>query len=288
MTFKTVLCVMEVEHSDQDVRTAADLCVEVGARLSVLIIKFARRRPIRPGVWPEHTADVVRLERRIREIDTVSQDNARLEKRPREIKTLLEAKGAPCEVDTDYCDQACVGDVVRQRALYADLTVIGPSLLNDDELGPLAIDASLVKSGKPVLVVPYGAKASLRPRRMLIGWDSRAETWRVVRAALHLLSGAEEVRVALVDQEATGNGNDAGQRMYIATYLARHNIRAAIDWLPSAGRSLTTTLTQHAIDTSADMVVMGACGQRPLRARIFGGVTRWIAEQPPLPLFVAR
>ncbi|WP_027155253.1 universal stress protein [Mesorhizobium sp. WSM2561] len=288
MGFKTVLCVTEVEHSDQDVRTAAELCAEVGARLSVLIIKFARRRPIGAGVCPEHTPDVVRLERRIREIDTVSQDIARLEKRPSEIKTLLEAMRAPCEVDTDYCDQACVGDVVRQRALYADLTVIGPSLLNDDDLGPLAIDASLVESGKPVLVVPQGAKASLRPRRMLIGWDSRAETSRAVRAALHLLSGAEEVRVALVDQEATGNGNDTGQRIYIETYLARHSIRAAIDRLPSAGQSLTTVLTQHAIDTSADMVVMGAYGQRPLRARIFGGVTRWIAEKPPLPLFVAR
>ncbi|MGX9147571.1 universal stress protein [Mesorhizobium sp. 128a] len=288
MAFKTVLCVTEVEHSDQDVRTAADLCAEVGARLSVLIIKFASRRPIGAGVWPERTPDVVRLERRIREIDTLSQDVARLHKRSREIHTLLKAMWAPCDVDTDYCDKASVGDLVRRRALYADLTVIGPSLLDDDDLGPLAIDGSLFQSGKPVLVVPHGAKASLRPRRMVVGWDSRGETSRVVRESLHLLLGAEEVRLTLMDPGATGNGDGPGPGTDIAAYLARHGIRVAIDRLPSAVQSLTTVLTQHAIHTSADMVVMGACGHRRLRERIFGGVTRWIAEKPPLPLFVAR
>ncbi|MGX5844515.1 universal stress protein [Mesorhizobium sp. ArgA1] len=288
MAFRTVLCVTEVEHSDQDVRTAADLCAEVGACLSVLVIKFSKRRPNGAGVWPEHTPDVVRLERRIREIDTLSQNIVRLEKRSREIHSLLETMWARCDVDTDYCDKANVGDLVRRRALLADLTVIGPSLLDDDDLGPLAIDGSLFESGKPVLVVPRGAKASLRPRRMLVGWDSRVETSRVVGDALPLLSDAEDVRVILLDPQATGDGNRPGRGTDIAGYFARHGIRVAIDRLPSPVQSLPTVLMQHAIDTSADMVVMGTYGHRRLHERIFGGVTRWIAEKPLLPLFVAR
>lgn len=38
MAFKTVLSVTGADHSDQDVRTAAGLCAEVGAHLSVRII----------------------------------------------------------------------------------------------------------------------------------------------------------------------------------------------------------------------------------------------------------
>ncbi|MGX5804191.1 universal stress protein [Bradyrhizobium sp. Arg314] len=289
MTFKTVLCVTEVEHSNQDVITAANLCTEIGARLSVLIVKFAKRPPIGPvsAMGCERASDVVRLERRLNYIEILSQDIDRLAKRSREIQKLLEGMRARWDVDTDFWDQACVGDVVRQRALYADLTVIGPSLLDDDDLGPLAIDGSLFESGKPVLVVPHGTKASLRPRRVLVGWDSRVETSRVVRDARHLLFGAEEVRVTLVDPEATANANGLGPGTDIAAYFAQHGIRVVVDRLPTAVGSVTTILAQHAIDTSADMVVMGAYGHRRLRERILGGVTRWILEKPPLPLFVA-
>ncbi|ESZ29418.1 hypothetical protein X732_31445 [Mesorhizobium sp. L2C066B000] len=49
-----------------------------------------------------------------------------------------------------------------------------------------------------------------------------------------------------------------------------------------------TVLAQHAIDTSANMIVMGAYGSRRLRERLFGGVTKWMVGKPPLPLFLAR
>ncbi|MER9481934.1 universal stress protein [Mesorhizobium sp. M0494] len=51
---------------------------------------------------------------------------------------------------------------------------------------------------------------------------------------------------------------------------------------------MATVLPQHAIDTSANMIVMGAYGTLRLRERLFGGVTRWIVRKPPLPLFLAR
>ncbi|NGO55876.1 universal stress protein, partial [Allomesorhizobium camelthorni] len=135
--------------------------------------------------------------------------------------------------------------------------------------------------------VPKGAEATLKPRRVLVGWNSRVQASRAVREALDLLSGAQEVRLALVDPEASCNGNGPEPGGGIVAYLARHGVRVAIDRLPSAGQSVAAVLAQHAIDTSADMIVMGAYGRRRLRDRIFGGVTRWIVEKPPLPLFLA-
>lgn len=227
------------------------------------------------------------MEKRSWQIERVSQDMGRLEKQSREIETLLRAMRLPGDVDTDYCKQASVGGVVRQRALCADLTIVGPALLNDDNLGPRVIDGSLFESGKPVLVVPKGAKATLKPRRVLVGWNARVEASRAIREALDLLSGAEEVCLAVVDPEASCNGNGPEPGAYIAAYLARHGVRVAIDRLPSAGQSVATVLAQHAIGTSADMIVTGAHSRRRLRERIFGGVTRWIVEKPSLPLFLA-
>ncbi|MER8848687.1 universal stress protein [Mesorhizobium australicum] len=176
---------------------------------------------------------------------------------------------------------------MRQRAICNDLTIVGPALLNNINVGPLVINGSLFDTGKPVLVVPEGAEATLSPRRVLVGWDSRVEASRSVREALHLLAGAEEVRVAIVDPEATCIGNGAEPGADIVAYLTRHGARVSVDLLASAGKSAATVLAQHAIDTSADMIVMGAYGNRRLRERLFGGVTRWIVGKPPLPLFLA-
>ncbi|WP_342633867.1 universal stress protein [Mesorhizobium kowhaii] len=139
-----------------------------------------------------------------------------------------------------------------------------------------------------MLIVPNGPKATLWPRRVLVGWDSRPEASRAVREALGLLCAAEEVRVALVDPKANYNGNSAEPGADIAAHLTRHGARVSIDLLPSAGKPAATVLAQHATDISADMIVIGAYGSRRLRERLFGGVTRWIVEKPTLPLFLAR
>ncbi|MER8434842.1 MULTISPECIES: universal stress protein [Mesorhizobium] len=213
---------------------------------------------------------------------------ANLEKTSREIHKQLRGRWRRYEVDREHCDNASVGDAVRQRALCTDLTIIGPGLLNDTSLGPLVINGSLFETGKPLLVVPEAAEASLPPKRVLVGWDSRVEASRAVREARDLLSGAEEVRIALVDPEATCTGSGAEPGFDIADYLTRHGARVLVDRLPSAGKPASTVLAQHAIDTSADMIVMGAYGSRGLRERLFGGVTRWMVGKPPLPLFLAR
>ncbi|WP_095205205.1 universal stress protein [Mesorhizobium carmichaelinearum] len=295
MAFKSILNVTGSNHCDQDVRIAATLCAEIGAYLSVLVMSPPALIMATPllgdGIleWPrERTQAIAQLEKRYRQIETFSHDMAILEKTAREIQRLLGAMRLCCDVDTDYCAQASVGEAVRQRALCADLTIIGPALLNENNLGPLVINGSLFDTGKPVLVVPKGAKATMSPRRVLVGWDSRPEASRAVGQALELLSDAEEVRVALVDPKANYNGNGAKPGADIAAYLARHGARVSVDLLPSAGKPPATVLAQHAIDTSADMIVIGAYGSRRLRERLFGGVTRWIVGEPALPLFLAR
>ncbi|MES0038667.1 universal stress protein [Mesorhizobium sp. M0046] len=295
MAFRSVLSVTGVDHSDQDVRTAASLCAEVGAYLSVLVMSplpLIMPSPLLgDGIpeWPGQRAQAIaRLDKRFRQIERFSQDTASLEKTSREIHKLLRATWRCYDVDIANCDQASVGDAVRQRALCTDLTIVGPALLNDTSLGPLVINGSLFDTGRPVLVVPKGADPTLSPRRVLVGWDSRAEASRAVRGALDLLSGAEEVRVALVDPEAACTGSGAEPGADIAAYLTRHGARVSVDRLASAGKPVATVLAQHAIDTSANMIVMGAYGSRRLRERLFGGVTRWMVGKPPLPLFLAR
>jgi nucleotide-binding universal stress UspA family protein len=65
-------------------------------------------------------------------------------------------------------------------------------------------------------------------------------------------------------------------------------VKVTVDRLPSSNHSTADVLRQHAVDTGAELVVMGAYGHSRLRERIFGGVTRSMIEDPRLPIIMAR
>lgn len=98
MGFKTVLCLTGADHSDQDVTTAAGLCAEIGAYLSVLIMPppthLMSHRRIEDGVpeWPIGRGQAItRLNDRFRQIDRFTHDVVRREKRSRDVQKLLES-----------------------------------------------------------------------------------------------------------------------------------------------------------------------------------------------------
>ena len=92
----------------------------------------------------------------------------------------------------------------------------------------------------------------------------------------------------VVDPSAASAKNGEEPGADVATYLARHGIEVTVDRLPSAGRRVDEVLNQHAIDTSADLIVMGAYGHTRLRERIFGGVTKAMIEAPMVPVLMVR
>ena len=73
-----------------------------------------------------------------------------------------------------------------------------------------------------------------------------------------------------------------------AAYLARHGVKVTVDRLPSSNHSVAEVLRRHAIDTSSELLVMGAYGHSRLRERIFGGVTKSMLEGQSLPVLMAR
>jgi nucleotide-binding universal stress UspA family protein len=102
-----------------------------------------------------------------------------------------------------------------------------------------------------------------------------------------MMKNAESVNVVLVDPTASRwNGHEPGAD--VATYLARHGVKVTVDRLPSAERPVNEVLNEHAIDTSADLIVIGAYGHTRLRERIFGGVTKAMIEAPVVPVLLVR
>lgn len=278
MAFKTVLAVTGPDLGDGDIKQAAALCEETEAHLAVLVVALAAPPPI--GEYAAVVSDSWLQERQA--------DMDRLEQRTAAITALLADSPVSSDVSNDYPEETSADDVIGRRARYADITVLGPELLSRNTLKSEAIEGALFSSGKPLLLVPQGATPTLKPKRILVAWDSRIEASNAVARSLDMLIAADHVHLVLVDpvEGESGQGEEPGAD--VAAYLARHGVRVTVDRVPSQGRTVAATIRQHAIDTSADMLVMGAYGHSRLRERIFGGVTRSMIDELALPILMAR
>lgn len=279
MAFKTILTVAGPEAAwEGDLKMAADLCEQTEAHLSVLVMALAAPPPI--GEYAAVVSDSWLRERQA--------DQKHLDARKEEMSTFVAASAISGDVVSGYPEIAWADEMVGQRARYADLTLAGPALLKTDTLKEKVIEGALFWSGKPLLLVPEGAQPTLEPKRILVAWDTRIEATRAVREALELLAAAEEVHLAIVDpvEGERFHGDEPGAD--VATFLARHGVKVTVDRLPSENHSVADVLRRHAVDTDAQMLVMGAYGHSRLRERIFGGVTRSMLEDPPIQILLAR
>jgi nucleotide-binding universal stress UspA family protein len=277
MQVKTILSVIGADQNDDDLRSAIELCSAAEAHLSVLITVLA----IPPIGGNGEVVSTVWVEEREREMEV-------LDRKVASAKTLLQSSGISFDVDSLFTESGWADNEIGERARYVDLTLIGGGLLAKDDMRWPILNGALFQSPSPLLLVPKGYSASLRPSTVLVAWDSRNEASQAVRAAMEQLTGAVNVCVAIVDPYASIRSNGEEPGADVAAFLARHGVRVSVDVLASGGRSVADVLRQHATDIGAELIVMGAYGHSRMREWIFGGVTRSMLETTPVPLLMTR
>ncbi|MFP5455227.1 MAG: universal stress protein [Alphaproteobacteria bacterium] len=141
----------------------------------------------------------------------------------------------------------------------------------------------VVKSGKPVLAVPEKMRGLSVAGRALVAWDGSTEAERALCAAVPLLAKASHVQVLEIEDGSTvGSASDA------ATYLSRHGIHVVVRAEKGTNRSVAETLLAGIAADRSDYLVMGAYGHSRFAEAIFGGVTKRLLDESPVPLFLVH
>jgi len=223
----------------------------------------------------------------------VSLDRAEAEARETEVavKAALAAQspGLRASVEAAVTQLGAMGDIVAQRARFADLVVLprpyGAGKGADSEA---VVEAALFDAKVPVLVLPAaGLPEGALPRRVVLAWNQSAEAMAATRAALPLLKGADLVDITVVDPPPHGpERSDPGG--LLCQMLVRHGVRAEVSVLARSLPRVSEVLARHATDQNADLLVMGAYGHSRFREAILGGATRNMLEQAELPVLMAH
>lgn len=279
MSFKSLITVLtDTDYVEPTLNQACQFARSNRAHLDVLCLGVDRSQA---GYYFSGASAVV-VER--------SLQGARTE--AHEIEHAAEAylKTAECRwaLESGVCQMTEVARHVAARARFSDLTVL-PKPYGDNRGVEMetTIEAALFNAGAPVLVVPDTGNVVTAPKTITVAWNESQEALIAAKAALPLLKKADLVRVLVIDPPSHGpNRSDPGG--LLSTFLARHGVRVEIDVLSKSMPRVSDVILRHALDSDAEMVVMGAYGHSRFRESILGGATRHMLEQADVPVFMAH
>jgi nucleotide-binding universal stress UspA family protein len=279
MPFKTLLIAVNVARDDDsDLDRAAEVAAALEAHLHVLAIGVAPPPPSTPygivanDVW----ADEIRQ----------GQDAA--DGRGRAIQAALGARGVSVSIESQYVDRGTIATLAGRAARYADLTLVVPEGAGGDAMQTWVMDGALFESGRPILLLPQGARTFPNPERVMIAWDASVEASKAVRDGLELMKAAREVHAVLVDPVPSFDGHGPEPGADLAAYLGRHGVSLTIHRLPREGRHTSEIINRTAEDLDAGLIVMGGFGHSRLRQRIFGGTTTSMIRAARIPVLMAH
>jgi len=178
------------------------------------------------------------------------------------------------------------GSALAREVRFSDLFV-GTRPYGDPHKQERVEEAVLFESGRPCLFVPPGHRAPLRYASVLVTWKNTREAAVALAASLPLLLQADEVRVAVVEENGASEQRREAPDEDIGRYLSRHGISAEVR-LVDGWTDVSAAILNEATRAAADLIVMGAYGHSRLREWVLGGVTRDVLSRAPMPVFAAR
>ncbi len=179
--------------------------------------------------------------------------------------------------------QGNFADRVVEASRLADLIVFGP--LNEGDKPGLteAFEATLLETGRPVLLSALAPPRDFA-RRVAVAWDGSAASAHAVSAAMPYLVRAEAVEIFSVRRGAADTAECADLR----EYLSLHGLAAADRAIDAGGKPVGEVLLAAASAAGAGLLVLGGYGHSHLRHLFSGGVTKHVVSHAELPLFLVH
>jgi nucleotide-binding universal stress UspA family protein len=177
-------------------------------------------------------------------------------------------------------------ELLARTARRFDLTILPQADPEDGRPGEVMIEATLLGSGRPILIVPIFQEGGVKFDQVLVCWDGSHNAARAIADAMPFLTRAKQVEVVTVATD--GKSDDSLAGLYIAHHLSRHGVVVKVRNIVAHDRNVSLRIHSHAKQQSADLIVMGGYGHSRLREFVLGGATRDILESTTVPTLMSH
>jgi len=171
------------------------------------------------------------------------------------------------------------------QAHSADLIVISHPRQNFSAAWNVNAGDILMAAGRPLLVIPEGAKWR-DPDTIMLAWKQTRETRRAFADALPFMKIARHIMIVSV-LEDDARDKVVNQLNDVRLWLDRHGVNAAVR-CENVKDSAAVDLLEISSEIGSDLIVAGAYGHSRVREWALGGVTRDLLARASCPLLLSH
>jgi len=206
------------------------------------------------------------------------------------FESFMKAKGLPespagsPEPGYGWHAKAPAGDMfLASHGRIFDLVVLGRPVAGKAQPSMASLEAVLFESGRPLLIAPPRAPATLG-EHVVIAWNRSTETARTVAFSTPFLRRAKAVTV--LEIEGWSVPGPSGEQL--AAGLRRNGITAERVVATRGRRGDGEVILEETSRVGGDLLIKGAYTQSRLRQMIFGGATAHILAATAVPVLMAN
>jgi nucleotide-binding universal stress UspA family protein len=198
------------------------------------------------------------------------------------LRTAAAEAGVSVTTDEIYAPPSSIGECAVSQARYGDLSLMEWDAANSSTR--LIVEEVLFSSGRPVMLLPSSMSIDVIDH-VMIAWDGSRVAARALADAAPFLLRAKRISIATVLDEKPLDKN-IGERLELA--LQRRGLTAEGLTLRVEGRAIGKALQAHALDSGAQLLVMGGFGHSRIRDFVLGGATADVLNDVRLPILLSH
>ncbi len=276
MDYQTFLTVLPVNEDINNLKPAIELVKDLDAHLDIIIVGELLSPSdyfyggIADDSWRLHNAEIYKSSEQLVE----------------DVEGLVKKHHLSANVVAERQFQPMTGEILCRYALCADLNLLNKKSLLTNSDTMRSFYRALIDSGRPSIILTDNPANIRSPETIMIAWDGKPEAAAAIHQSLPILKAAKNVDVVMIDPEALNMGENPGND--VAVFLARHDVNVIVKPMTKTKDTIAETLMQHATDSDANLIIMGAFGTHRLREWLMGGITQQILEGTDRPVFLTH
>ncbi|MBU3014714.1 universal stress protein [Poseidonibacter lekithochrous] len=169
--------------------------------------------------------------------------------------------------------------LVEEESKFCDLVIAAAP---PSGLTTATFETSVLKSGKAVLMFPRIMK-TFSMNNIIIGWNNSIEASRAITSSIEILKQSQRVHIVSSSEYI----KNPQMMQNLVDYLLEHEINVSYEIVKTT-RIPGQALLNAALDGNFDLIVAGAYGHKGLKELMFGGATRYLLENSPIPVFMSH
>jgi len=168
-------------------------------------------------------------------------------------------------------------DVISRHGRLSDLICVAKPD-RDRNLGANTLKAALFNTARPVMMCPGTPPPENLGSHIAIAWNGSMESVRAVVMMRRVIEAADTVSIL-----GSGAGAEGTSASDLQDYLTDRDISSDTHAF-EAGRNAGASLLKKAGEIGADVLIMGAFGDRHGSETVFGGNTQTVVDSAQMPV----